>query len=124
MLVKKFDIPKASSKNPHKEIVKVYDVQSGMVLVVPYIALYSENEVTKAKVLQDGSPIFVFETVWGNPNIQPIRIIAETNVSIEVVNETPKEDRIWVQLIGVEISRENLEPFLNRLKTVGIMWIC
>ena len=123
VLVKRIDVPKAG-KEPYKEVVNVYTVRPGMVFVSPFIVFYSENEVAQAKLLQDGAPLIIFERVWGNNAIQPVRLVAETSVDVEIVNDTAQVDTLWIKISGVEIPRESLAVFIKRLKELGVGFIC
>jgi len=119
IIVRKYDVPPAS-RQPYIDLVRVYDVSMGFTLIIGWISIYSENEVAKGKLLIDRAPSVLFpDAIWGNNQIIPVGLIARTDVTFEITNETPQVDRIWIKIIGAEIPADRLGEFFNRLKQYG-----
>jgi len=125
VLVRKFYVQPATKERwgitPYTKIETVYTVSSSeQTLIVGWISIYSESEVVKGKLLVDRSPVIVFpDAIWGNNQIMPVGLLVQTDISLELVNETAQADTVWVKIIGAEILTDRVEEFFNRLRQYG-----
>lgn len=110
-IVKKIEV-----KPNDKKTITIYEVSQGQTLICPQYVLYSESEVTNAKLLVDNSIYSIYEPVWGNPIAQSAKIFAKSTISLEINNNTMQHDILWIKILGVEIPTALVKDFIQKLK--------